>query len=83
MVDDIVQKNHLQISYHDREKILILSKSINQISSQVNGSRKRMISVKFILMQIFRILRIEYKCIALSKSKKTLKFYNNWWKQIY
>ena len=83
MVGDIVQKNHIQISYHDRDKILRIFALINQVLSQVNGDRKRMISVKFILRQIFRNLVIEYKCIPLSKSKKTLKFYNICWKQIY
>ena len=48
-----------------------------------NNDRKRMISVKFVLRRIFRILEKEYKCIPLSESKKTLKFYNIRWKQIY
>ena len=67
VVDDIVQKNHIQISYHDRDKILRIFASINQVLSQVNGDRKHMISIKFILRQICRLLGIEYKCISVSK----------------
>ena len=73
-VVDIAQGNNIQISNHDRDKILRIFASINQVLSQVNGDRKGMISIKFILRQIFRILEINYKCILLPKSKKRLKF---------
>ena len=69
MVDDTVQNNHIQISYHDRDKIPRIFASINQVLSQVNGARKRMTRIKFILSRIFGILGIEYKCISVSKSK--------------
>ena len=68
---DIAQDNNIQISNHDRDKILRIFASVNQVLSQVNGDRKRMISIKFILRQIYRIVGIKYKCIPLSKSKKT------------
>ena len=82
-VVDLAQDNNIQTGNHDREKILRLFSLINQALPQVNNNRKLMIGVKFILRRIFRILGIEYKCIPLSKSKKTLKFYNIWWKRIY
>ena len=37
-----------------------------------------MISVNFILKQLFDTLGIEYKCIPLTKSKKTLNYYSQW-----
>ena len=84
VINDITQKNNIQIGNNNREKILRIFALINKVLPQVNGdSRKRMISIKFILRQIFRILGMEYKFIPLSKSKKTLTFYKLWWKQVY
>ena len=58
-------------------------KLIYQVSPQVDNSRKRMVSIKFILRQLFGAFGIEYKFILLSKSKKTLKYYNQWWGRVY
>ena len=52
----------------------IIFKLIDKVLSQVNGDRKRMISIKFILWHIFTALGMEYKFIPLSKSKQTLKY---------
>ena len=83
VMNDIAQKNNIQIGYYNREKILRIFKLIDQNSPEVNIGRKRMISVNFILKQLFDILRIEYKFIPLTKSKKTLNYYSQWWAQIY
>ena len=42
-----------------------------------------MISVNFILKQLFDILGIEYNFIPLTKSKNTLRYYSQCWAQIY
>ena len=42
-----------------------------------------MIMISVILKQVFDILGIKYKFIPLTKSKKTLKYYADWWAQIY
>ena len=83
VMNDIAQKNNIQIGYYNREKILRIFRLINQNSPEVNIGRKRMISVNFILKQLFDILEIEYKFIPLTKSKKTLNYYSQWWAQIY
>ena len=83
VTNDIAQKNNIQIGYYNREKILRIFRLINQNSPEVNIGRKRMISVNFILKQLFDILGIEYKFIPLTKSKKTLNYYSQWWAQIY
>lgn len=41
-----------------------------------------MVSITSILKQLLDI-GIEYKFIPLSKSKKTLNYYNLWWKHVY
>lgn len=66
VIDDIAKRNKIQISYNNREKILRIFALINKVLPQVNNGRKRMISIKFILRQIFRVLGIEYKFIPLS-----------------
>ena len=83
VMNDIAQKNNIQIGCYNREKILRIFRLIDQNSPEVNIGRKRMISVNFILKQLFDILRIEYKLIPLTKSKKTLNYYSQWWAQIY
>ena len=81
-MNDIAQKN-IQIVYYNRENILKIFRLIYQVSLEVNIGWKRMISINFILKQLFDILGIEYKFIPLTKSKKTLKYYDDWWAQIY
>ena len=82
-INDIAQDNNIQISNHDRNKILRIFQKLIRYYHKLTVTETRMIGVKFILRRIFRILGTEYKCIPLSKSKKSLKFYNIWWKQIY
>ena len=52
---------------------------IGKVLNEVNGTRKRMISVNFIMRKIFKMMGIPYKNIPISKSKKTLAFYNQYW----
>ena len=83
VIDDITRKNKIHISYNDTEKILGIFAWIDLVSTQVDSSRKRMVSVKLILRQLFRALGIEYKFIPFSKSKKTLNSYDQWWIEVY
>ena len=83
VMNDIAQKNNIKIRYYKREKILRIFRLIYQVSLGVNIGRKRMISVKFILKQLFDILGIECKLIPLTRSKNTSKYYTKWWIQIY
>ena len=83
VMNDIAQKSNIQIGYYNREKILRIFRLIDQISPEVNIGRKRMISVNYILKQLFDILGIEYKFIPPTNSKKTFNYYSQWWAQIY
>ena len=68
---------------YNRENILRIFKLIDQLSPEVNFGRRRMISVNFILKQLFDILGIEYNFIPLTRSKNTLKYYSQWWERVY
>ena len=76
VMNDIAQKSSVQIGYYNRKKILRIFSLIDQVTPELDTGRKRMISVNFILKQLFDILGIEYKFIPLTKSKKALMYYN-------
>lgn len=78
ILNSVCQKHGIEISYLRKQRIYNIFKLIDRVLPQVNNDHKRMISIKFILRQIFRVLGIEYKFIPLSKSKKTLKYYKTW-----
>jgi len=79
---DIKEKYHIEISYHQKNKINILFVEIGKILNEVNGTRKRMISVNFIMRRILKMMGMTYEKIPISKSKKTLAFYDQYWASI-
>jgi len=79
---DVKQKYGIEISHHQKCKIDAIFTEIGKILNEVNGTRKRMISVNFIMRRIFKMMGIPYKQIPISKSKKTLVFYDQYWKHI-
>ena len=84
VINDIAENNNIQVGYYNREKILRIFRLIGQVTPQVNNfRRKRLISVNYIIKQLFDILVVEYKIIPLTQSKNTLKYYENWWERVY
>ena len=77
-ITEICSKNNVQVTYENKPKIIKIFDEI----SQVNNRRKRMISIKFILRQVFEILGLPYHNIPISKSKGTLDSYEQYWKKI-
>ena len=48
---------------------------IGQVTPEMNNfHRKRLISVSFIIKQLFDILGVEYKIIPITQSKNTLRY---------
>ena len=78
----IEEKYNIEISHHQKCKIERVFVEIGNIIDQVNGTRKRMISVNFIMRKIFKMMGIPYKNIPINKSKKTLAFYDRYWTKI-
>ena len=84
VINDIAHNNNIQVGYYNREKILRIFRLIDQVIPQVNNfRRRRLISVNFIIKQIFDILGVEYKIIPITQSKNTLRYYENWRKRVY
>ena len=79
---DIEEKYNIKISNCQKQKIDAIYVEIGKVLNEVNGTRKRMISVNFIMRKIFKMMGIPYKNIPISKSKKTLAFYNKYWASI-
>ena len=83
VINDIAHNNNIQVGYYNREKILRIFRLIDQVIPQVNNfCRRQLISVNFIIKQLFDILGVEYK-IPLTRSKNTLRYYENWWERVY
>ena len=75
-------KQNINFSNEERNKILRIFSEIGKILPQINGERKRMISLNFILIQVLRMMSLPFNKIPISKSKKTLAFFQQYWAQI-
>ena len=49
----------------------------------VTGVRKCIINLKYVLKRLFNILGLPYENIKITTSKKTLKYFNQWWNNVY
>ena len=70
----MIKKN---IAHQDYKDTLQNNKQIYHTMKTIRG-----VCHQF-LKQLLDILGIEYKFIPLSKSRKTLNYYNQWWKEVY
>ena len=69
---NIEEKYNIKISNCQKQKIDAIYVEIGKVLNEVNGTRKRMISVNFIMRKIFKMMGIPYKNIPISKSKKKI-----------
>ena len=72
----------LVLTHNQRNRIYKVFDVIGTIVNNVNRDRKRMISVNFIIRKILKMMKISYDQIPVSRSKRTLAFYNKYWTQI-
>ena len=79
---DIGIKHNITFSYEKKNKIMRIFSEIGDILPQINGERKRMISLNFILRQVLRMMDIPFNKIQISESKKTLASCQQYWTQI-
>ena len=54
-------KGNMQITTIYKNKIFEIFKKIESVLPQINGDRKRMINIDFILKQILMMMRSQYK----------------------
>ena len=79
---DISTKHNITFSVEQKTKIMRIFSEIGKILPQINGERKRMISLNFILIQVLRMMSLPFNKIPISKSKNTLASYQQYWTQI-
>ena len=71
MITSLCSKDDMQISTNDKNKILENFEKIESVLPQIHGDRKRMVNINFILKQILKKIKLQYKNIRISKSKRT------------
>ena len=74
--------SEIQLTYQQREQIYKVFVEIDSVLNEVNDGRKRMISIKYVITKLFKMLRLPYKDINVTKSKRTLKYYKQYWKKV-
>ena len=82
VLDSISYKNDVCLTHKQREQIHKLFVEIGSVLHEVENGRKRMISIKYIITQLFKMFGLPYKDISVTKSKRTLKSYEQYWEKI-
>ena len=73
VINSISSENYIQLTHYQRDNIYKVFIEINSVLHKVNDGRKRMISIKFILKQLFQMLGLPYKDIQVTKNIKKIK----------
>ena len=61
---------NIEISFSSKNKIDTVFVEISKILNEVNGTRKRMISINFIIRKVLSMMDLPFDEIPISKSKK-------------
>ena len=70
-------KNNINLTHKEGNQIHKVFVEIDSVIHKVNNGRKRMISIKFVIMQLFKMLGLPYKDI-----KRTLTCYKQHWEKV-
>ena len=69
VLNEICKTNNIQLLKSDQLKIFEIFDRINKVLPELNHNRKRVISIKYMLKQIFDMLKIDYKILKSQKVK--------------
>ena len=81
-IENVMNSISFELTHKQINQIQKVFVEIDSVLHEVNNSRKRMISVKFIMKQLFKMLGLPYNDINVTKSKKTLKYYKQYWEKV-
>ena len=81
-IENVMNSISFELTHGQRERIYKVFVEIGTIIPLVNRNRKRMISIKYVIKQLFKMLGLPYNDINVTKSKKTLKYYKQYWEKI-
>ena len=82
VLNTISSKNNMQLTSHQKEKIHKVFIVIDSVLHKVTDGRKQMISIKYIIKQLFKMLGLPYKDIHVTKSKRTIAYYKQFWEKV-
>ena len=82
VLNSICYRNRVQLTHNQRNRIYKVLAEIDSILYKINDGGKRMISIKFIIKQLFKMLGLPYKDIQVTKSKKTVRYYKQYWEKV-
>ena len=82
VLNSLCYENRVELTYHQRNRIYKVFDEIGTILPLVNGSRKRMMSVNFIIVKILKMMKLSHSYVKVTKSKRTLSSYERYWDQI-
>ena len=82
VMNSISFENNIQLTHKQMNQIYKVFVEIDSVLHEVNNDRKRTITIKFILKQLFEMLGLPYKDIQVTKSKRTLKYYEKYWEKV-
>ena len=82
VMNSIYFENNTELTHGQRDRIYKVFVEIGTIIPLVNRNRKRMISIKYVIKQLFKMLGLPYNDINVTKSKKTLKYYKQYWENV-
>ena len=81
-IENVCFRNRVELTHDQRDRIHKVFVEIGTILHLVNRTRKRVISINFIMRRIFEMMDIPYKQIPISTTKKTLALYDQYWASI-
>ena len=82
-IDNVLNSiSEIQFTHHQRKQIHKVFAEINKVLNEINDGRKRIISIKYIIKELFKMLGLPYKDINVTKSKRTLSYYKQFWKRV-
>ena len=82
IIDDLMAASIICVNYQQRAKIHRIFVEINKILPHINGKRKRIISVKYLLEQILDKMGLYHSPLVRIKSERTLASYKEYWNNI-
>ena len=82
VLNSICYRNRVELTHDQRDRIYKVFAEINSILHKINDGWKPIIQIKFILMQLFKMLGLPYKDIQVTKSEKTLTYYKQYWVKV-
>ena len=81
LLNNLLVNQGVELTHKQRTQIYKIFELIGFVTNQINENRKRIISVKYLLKRIFDMMDIKYN-IPITKSIRTLNFYNAYWEKI-